>query len=664
MRYDAIQTSFLSGEISPRLLGRTELEGYKSGAKTVENMVVQPHGGASRRGGFKYVEEVKDSTKDTILVELAYKDEFFYILEFGHNYIRFYRNQAQIVDGSAVEVTTTYTEAELRDIRFTQDEVTLHIVHKDHLPSMLIRDSHTEWRLLEMTEDGILTVDNITHGGDHTEGVYTGVGLGGGTGANAAADVVVDGAGDVTSVTIVIPGTGYLLADNGLTIDNATIGGVADATVDVATLIMKDTPSEWGAANYPTLIWFFEQRLWMASTPNQPNGIWSSHSADYFDFDIGTGLDNESIQILIKDATKFMWAVSGKQIMLGAHNGEFILAASSEGDALTPSTIRPVPTTNYGSSFSVPIKIDTNTIFLQRGLRKFRRTEYKLASDKYLANDITILSEHITESGIVDIAYSNEPDSFIWGVRTDGELIGLTYEPEYDVYSWHRHVIGGTDVVVQSIAVSDGVNVDQDELWAIIERTIDGGTVKYVEFMVEGLSPEDDQEDAFFVDSGATKTGSDFTTFDGLGHLEGETVSILADGAVQAPKTVASGEITLDTAADKAHAGLPFTSFLDPIPPEGGNPIGTSEGKIGRISKVALRLYRSLGFELGEIEGTFDPYYFGPPDAMDEAIPLFTGDTEPMGYPGGHNRNIDIRIRQSDPLPLNILAIMYEASTK
>lgn len=359
-----------------------------------------------------------------------------------------------------------------------------------------------------------------------------------------------------------------------------------------------------------------------------------------------------------------MWGTVTKQIMLGAHNGEFLLAPSSSDDALTPSNIRPISTTNYGSSFSVPVQIDTHTIFLQRGMRKFRRTEYKLSSDTYAAKDITILSEHITSSGITDIAFSNEPDSFIWGTREDGDLVGLTYEPEYEVYAWHRHKSGGADAKIISIAVADGVTVFKDELWAIIERTIDESTVKYVEFMVEGLSSEDDQEDAFFVDSGVTKTGSGFTTFDGLDHLEGEEVSILADGAVQAPKTVASGEITLDTAADKAHAGLEFPTFVDPIIPGGGNPIGTSEGKIKRATKLALRLYRSLGFEVGEIDSTYDKYFFGPPDAMNEAIPLFTGDTEPIGYPGSHDRNIKIRVRQTDPLPLNILAIMYELSVK
>ena len=660
MRYDAIQESFLAGEISPRLLGRVDLDGYKSGAKTVENMVVHPHGGINRRGGFKFVKEVSDSSKDTILVELAYKAEFFYIFEFGENYIRVYRNQAYV---AGADVTTTYTEAQLRELRFCQDEEMLYIFHKDHLPAKLHRhDGHDDWHLDSFIATGVDTFDSFSDSGDHTNGTYENVSLTGGSGSGVTADITVSG-GSITDCHVNNPGTGYAVNDT-LGVPTGTIGGTPVAQVDVASLLVENPPSYWAAGNYPTFGLFFEQRLWTFATPDEPNSVAASKSADYFNFDLGTGLDNESIQILVKDATKFMWGTATDQIMLGAHNGEFLIVPAETDAAITPSNVRPVPTTHYGSSFSKAIKVDTHTIFLQRGKRKFRRTEYKLSSDTYAAKDITILSEHITKSGITDIAFANEPDSFIWGTRDDGELVGLTYEPEYDVFSWHRHTSGGTDAKIISVAVSDGASIDRDELWAIIERTIDGGTVKYVEFMVEGLSPEDDQEDAFFVDSGVTKTGSGFTTFDGLDHLEGETVSILADGAVQAPKTVSSGEITLDTAADKAHAGLSYPTFVDPIIPGGGNPIGTSEGKIKRATKIALRLYRSLGFEVGEIDGTYDDYFFGPPDAMNEAIPLFTGDTDPIGFPGGHSRNIALRIRQNDPLPLNILAIMYELSVK
>ena len=477
------------------------------------------------------------------------------------------------------------------------------------------------------------------------------------------ADNVID------TITPSISGALYEINDT-LIIEPTSIGGAEDenlVTCDVATLTTNDIPDEWVVNNYPTLIWFFEQRLWLAATPNESNQVWGSRSADYFNLFLGEGLDNEGIAVEIKSATKLLWAIDGNTaIILGAHNGEFKLASNSLNDALTPSNIRPVQITNYGNAFIPVVQINSDILFVQKGLRIVRRLRYEYASNSYVAMPVSIISEHITESGIVDVAYVNEPNSIFWAIRTDGVLIAMTYEPDNKVFGWHRHIVGGADVSVQSIASIDGAtDIAKDELWAVIERTIDGSTVKYVEFLVpEGLSLEDDLEDAFFVESGVTKTGSGFTTFAGLDHLEGEEVRILADGAVQTPKTVSGGEITLDTAADKAHAGLAYNASIETLPLEGGNPIGTAQAKIKRISSMVLRLYRSLTFYMGDVFGNEDVYPFGPPEEMGSAISLFTGDTEEQAFPGGYDTQGKVRVASYDPVPLTILAIMYELRVK
>ncbi len=666
-RVDPIQEEFTGGELSPRLLGRVSLEKYKAGLSKCENFLIQPHGPANKRGGSRFVLEVKDSSKTTILQEFKYKDEFQYILEFGHNYIRFFRNHAVI--GAPYEVTTTYGQTEVEDLRFEQDEETLYIVHKDHIPRQLKRDAHGAWRLLDMNEDGIDTVDTIVHGGDHTNATYTAVALGAGAGSGAEATVVVAG-GAVTSVTITDTGTGYAVDDT-LTIDNATIGGAADATCDVAVLIIMNTPSAWGAANYPTLVFLFELRLFFAATPDEPNWVWGSKSATFEDFDLGTGADSDGIALPIKKATKILWVTTEDIILFGAHNGEFKLSSNNLNESLTPANIRPARATNYGGAFIPAIQIDSDTLFVQRGLRKIRKLQYRWQTNSFKAEPITILSEHITISGLKEIVYSNEPDSYIWGRRTDGVLIGMTYEPDDGVLSWHRHPIGGTDVVVKSLAVIDGATEShKDEVWMIVSRTIDSSTVQYVEYLTpEGLTDDDDQEDAFFVESGLTTTGDDVAEVYAA-HLVGETVRILADGAVQPPQVVgAQGIISISPVADKIHFGLAYDATLETLPVEGGNPIGTAQTKIKRIIKMALRLYRSLTFYYGPVAGTIDAgtldvYPFGPPDAMGSAIPLFTGDTLEVPFPSGYDTQGKMKILSQDPLPLTVVAIAYELRTK
>ncbi|MCK5642403.1 MAG: carbohydrate binding domain-containing protein, partial [Gammaproteobacteria bacterium] len=175
----------------------------------------------------------------------------------------------------------------------------------------------------------------------------------------------------------------------------------------------------------------------------------------------------------------------------------------------------------YGSAFLPAIDLDGNAIFIQRGLRKVRRLEYEYSKDRYKAIDITILSNHITESGLTDVAYSDEPNAYIWGVRTDGQLVCLTYEPEYGVFGWSRQIVGGTDALVKSIAVSDAITADEDELWVVIERTVNSNTVQYVEFLKQGLINNSDIEDAFFIDSGVTKTGTEQLIDGGLENWTG-----------------------------------------------------------------------------------------------------------------------------------------------
>jgi len=575
MRVDLIQNAFTTGEVSPRLMGRTDLKKFPHGLARLENYIIHPHGGVSRRGGFKFVQEVKDSTKTTILYSFNYKDEFSYVLEFGHNYMRVFRNQAYVA-GS--EIVTTYTQTEVEDLRFVQDDTTIYIAHKDHAPAKLTRSAHDTWVL--------------------------------------------------------------------------------------ANLVFTATPAAWGASNYPSLVWFYEQRLFWGATPSEPNRIWGSQSADYLNHTLGTGLDNEAIDITVKEATKIRWASSGSTCLLGAYNGEFKLGAASLNEVLTPTNMRPVRYTGLGSAFIAPIRIDSDVLFVQRGGRKLRRLQYRWQSETYKAEDLSIMSEHISESGITDIAYLNEPDSLFWAVRTDGKLIGMTYEPDHEVYGWHKHIIGGTDTVLKSIAVIDGAtNEAKDELWAIVSRTIDGSTVQYIEFKEQGLGPEDDQEDSFFVDSGITTTGSDLDEVTAA-HLVGETVSILADGAVQPNQTVGvGGAVSIDPVADKVHVGLPYTSLMETLPFEGGNPIGSSLGQIKRISKIHARIYRTLGLNCGIADGTLDAYEFGPTSSMNDMIPVFTGDIE-LSFAGGFDKQSRVHITQEDPLPQTILALVYEVSVK
>jgi hypothetical protein len=257
------------------------------------------------------------------------------------------------------------------------------------------------------------------------------------------------------------------------------------------------------------------------------------------------------------------------------------------------------------------------------------------------------------------MVWQQEPELLLWFVHADGRLIGLTYDRANATVGWHEHSLGGSGIVESITAIPSGA---EDQVYLSVKRTIDGSTVRHIVYL-KSLYFNDDVADAFFVDSGLTYDGGATTTITSLNHLEGETVTILADGAAHADKTVSNGTITLDRSASKVHVGYGYSSSLETLRMEAGAEDGISQGKIKRIHGVTARFFQTVGAELGPDTDNLDRLPFRDSSmAMDEAVPLFTGDKE-ISFPSGYDNDAKIVIRQTQPLPMTILAIMRRSNT-
>jgi hypothetical protein len=348
-----------------------------------------------------------------------------------------------------------------------------------------------------------------------------------------------------------------------------------------------------------------------------------------------------------------------RSLIVGTVGGEFVVSASGTTQPITPTNVQIQRQSSYGSANVDAVQIENVTMFLQRAKRKIRELTYNLNIDQYQATDLTLLAEHITEGGIVEMSYQQEPDSILWCVRSDGTLLGFTYARAEQVTGWHRHIIGGSfssgNAVVESVASIPTEN-NEDEFYMIVKRTINGATRRYVEYLTL-FDYGTDQEDAFYVDSGLTYSGSAATTISGLDHLEGETVTILANGATHANKTVSSGAVTLDRSATKVHIGLPYTSTLQTMRAEAGGEGGTSQSKDKRIHEVTLRLHETVGVEVGPNLNDMERIPFRSSAAsMDAAVPLFTGDKQ-VEFRDDFNTDGFVFVRQTQPLPLTVISI-------
>ncbi len=303
---------------------------------------------------------------------------------------------------------------------------------------------------------------------------------------------------------------------------------------------------------------------------------------------------------------------------------------------------------------------------MQRAKRKIRELAYNFDVDGYVAPDMTILAEHISETGINSMSYQQEPNQIIWCVRGDGRLVGLTYQREQQVVAWHKHIFGGafgTGIAVCESIATIPTDDKEYQTWVIIKRTINGVTRRYVEYINQFDFDETDNTNFNFLDSQLAYSGSATTTISGLDHLEGQVVSVLANGATHPDRTVSGGSITLARSSTKVKVGLKYTSLLQTMRLDAGAQNGTSQAKTKRIFNISIRLYESIGVEVGPDLNNMESIPFrSSANPMDQAIPVFTGDKE-VEFRGNYETDGFIFVRQTQPLPLTVLSLYPELIT-
>ena len=651
--------SFTAGQLSPRMEGRTDFQKYFSSGKTINNFVVQPHGPITRRPGTHFVSEVKDSSKATRLIPFSFSTTQTYILEFGNQYIRFYKDDGQISSGgSPYEISSPYLEAELFDIKFAQSADVMYLCHPNHAVRKLSRTGHTSWTLTTVDflngpfQDHNTTSTTITS--SHTaEGASTVLTLSSTTGVNSnqgflSTDVgrlvhIKDGHVKITGYTssTSVSGTVQSVISSGSATDDFAMGSFSDTT------------------GHPRCVTFFEQRLVFAGTTDQPQTLFFSVSGDYENMDDNYhGATTDSSAMIYTIASNQVNAIQSikatRTLIVMTTGGEFTVTSGGTTAPITPTNLNIRKQSNYGSAGIDGISIGNSTLFVQRAKRKIRELAYNFDTDGYIAPDLTILSENITLSGIVQMDYQQEPFSIVWCVRVDGSLVGMTYNRLQDVVAWHEHDFGGTDAKCKSIAVID-VDTDEDQVWVIVERTINGATKKYVEYLTP-YNFSSDLEEIHFVDSGLTYSGSSTSTLSGLDHLEGETVKIIINGATHPDKVVSSGSISLDIATTDAVVGLGYDSLLKTMRIDEGGGI-TDQTKTKRIYDVTVRFFETVGAKVGPNENTLDIIPFRDSSAaMTAPVPLFTGDKS-TEFPSDYGTDGFVVVKQDQPLPMTVLAI-------
>ena len=666
-----ILTNFTSGELSPRLNGRIDMDKYYNGASSISNFIVLMHGGLVKRPGTRFIREIKTSSGSNSgarLIPFVFSKTQAYILEFGHNYIRFFKDEGIIVSGGTTpyEIATTYTAAQLSEIEFVQSADVLYIVHEDHIPRKLSRTGHTAWTITDV---------------DFVDGPYIN--------SNVSA-TTMSASGTTGSVTITASAATFTSNDVGRWIrmkvpdewGAAKITGYTSGT-EVTAAVHVDWPIEnsstttkdWrlGAfyiGNYPTKVTFFEERLFYSNTTSHPNTIWGSSTGD---FDTYSPTDQEaavnddnglSFTLSSDQVNQITGMYGGRYLHIFTKDGTFNLSSGSATSGLTATSVQVINETKDGAADKRVIPASKSTLYIGKNKKRLREFAYNIDYDSFTSPDMSVLSEHLGFGNFEEAYFQTYPNMVLWIRRGDGELIGFTYYRAQEVLAWHRHTIAGTNAKVKSLAVIPGVGDASDTLYMIVERTINSTTKQYVEFMEEEYREADGhtKDDAFFLDSGLTYSGGSTTAISGLDHLEGETVTVLNNGAVESTKTVSSGAITLTNATTKCHVGLAYDSELESVNVEPKSQYGTTQGKRGRIDKCIFRVFETVGLKAGPTSSSVDVVPFRTTTSTMSATTPKTGDYTFL-MPASYSTENKLYVKSDTPHPCTISAIMIQMST-
>jgi hypothetical protein len=482
-------------------------------------------------------------------------------------------------------------------------------------------------------------------------------------------------------------------SSTGLVRITAVASGTSATARVVKTLGSTTATSAWyeGAFSaeqgYPNCVGLHQARVIFGGTATSPNTIWGSVTNDFQNFRKGA-FDSDSYSFTLASTTggRINWLVSKTALLIGTSLDEWSLSASDPNKPLTATNVSAQAQSQYGSASLPALIINDTILYVQRMSRKVRELIYTWASESWVSNDITALAEHTTRTHIQEIAYQRVPDAVYWFVRGDGQLVSMTYEREQQVVGFARHI---TDGIFESVASINGLD-GEDELWVLVNRTINGATQRSVERFRLGMREALDNGDKskwFYLDSAVSASPvtpySPATTISGLSHLNGKAVSVwgavydatlnavtwgvvspVIDPVTNAPMVVTGGQIQLQTPVVGYVIGLPYTSLLCPQRVNQDLADGTSQGRKMRIPRLNAKLYESFGGEYSADQKTWFPMVSRKTtDFMDDSPPILNEWTR-LYLSSNWADGVDIFMRQALPIPFTIAAIVpvWEAS--
>jgi hypothetical protein len=670
-----IQRAFSFGEIASSLGGRGDLSIYQQALATCRNMIVRPEGGIDNRPGSQFIAEVKASANPTLFLKFVFNADQTYIIEAGNLYFRFYRNAAEIVSaGNPYEIVTPYLTADLPLLRYFQQGDVVILTHPLYVPQQLKRFGHTNWTLTPFT-----TVPGI--------GAPVGLNAIAGTGTSLSYKYQVTAVASGTNEESLVSNTSTVACDPPSTTAPNTLAWTAttgaqgynvyldqagngqfgfigftptNAYNDIGYIPDRSQPPPTqrvlfaAAGDYPQTGAFYQQRLLMGGSVNNPDTVDASQIGYLSNFTVHSPLEDDDavrFRLRSRQVHEVRHLIELGKLLLLTSLGEWSLEGNQDG-VLTPTGINPKQHGWNGSATTPPAVIGDTILYVQARGERIRNLQFNFETQTFSGQDLTTVSRHLFDGYTIlrmDIALI--PDSVLWCVRSDGTLLGLTYLPDQQSWGWHRHDTGDGDVYEDVCVVPEA---DQDAVYVLVKRTIQGVGRRFVERLPR-RRVLDPLNGCPYADSFLTYSGAPVSSVSGLDHLEARMVTILADGNVLPLQPVIAGTVTLDRAYSSIVVGLPITADVETLDLD---PPGTNvRDKKKAITNLSVLVDQSRGLAAGPDVNNLSPYPEDPPVDYGTPPALFSGVID-LPITSAWDDRGRVFIRHTDPLPLTILGIM------
>ena len=474
-------TNFASGELNPLLVTRTDASAYMSGAKTLRNWYLFDEGGLMRRPGTTYKASLPGASR---IIPFIFSNDEMAVFVLSNNRLDVYDS-----DGASVQLNITtncnWTTAQLFELNYAQFGDTVFIAHRNNPTVKIVRGSATSFSVdlfaFEIDEDVVVSGAYKTHTPFYKY-------------ADSTVTVTLSTASTGTGRTITASANVWTNSYVGhyLKVDGSQIKitGYTSATVITGTIIEAVAGGagphfDWEeelisiAHGYPQAVTFHDNRLWFGGIRDKPAGVIASQVGGYFNFDIGTGLAAEAIDVTVTGdrINEVRHLVSSRNLQLFTDGGEYFVPTSSDTSAVTPSNIIFMRQTPYGCSRAKPIIFDGATIYSQKNGKSIREYLYSDVQTAYASTSISILASQLINSPkdmTMTTGSSTRPEQFAFFTNTDGTLALFHSVRAEKIAGWTLWSTRSGDEFTSITSLNEN-------LFCVVKRSLESSTVYTLE---------------------------------------------------------------------------------------------------------------------------------------------------------------------------------------